>query len=79
MSAHFGTVSVEPTVPVLLTAKPLETSQKLNFWKIGICFGNQPFANFFHDQTIFIKDCEHYTIGHHCLAEPGYDEIPSKL
>ena len=28
---HFGTVtqcSVDPTVPVLLTAKPLETSQK---------------------------------------------------
>ena len=32
---HFGTVtqcSVEPTVSVLLTAKPLETSQKPNFW-----------------------------------------------
>ena len=31
----FGTgtqCSVDPTVPVLLTAKPLETSQKPNFW-----------------------------------------------
>ena len=46
--------------------------------KFSICFGKWLIANFFHDQTIFIKDCEHYTIGH-CLAEPGYDEIPSKL
>ena len=35
MNAHFGTLtqcSVEPSVPVLLTAKPLETFQKPNFW-----------------------------------------------
>ena len=32
--------------------------------KIGIGFGNRPIADFFHDQTIFIKDCELYTIGH---------------
>ena len=35
-----------------------------NLRKIGICFGNRPIADFFHDQTIFIKDCELYTIGH---------------
>ena len=63
---HFGTVtqcSIVPTVPVLLTAKPLETSQKRgHLRKIGICFGNRPIADFFHDQTIFIKDCQLYTI-----------------
>ena len=32
--------------------------------KIGIYFGNPPIADFFHDQTIFIKDCKLYTIGH---------------
>ena len=34
-TAHFGTLtqcSVEPSVPVLLTAKPLENFQKPNFW-----------------------------------------------
>jgi hypothetical protein len=46
---------VDPTVPVLLTAK---------LRKIGICCGNWPIADFFHDQTIFIKDYELYTIGH---------------
>ena len=32
--------------------------------KIGICFGNRPIADFFHDQTIFLKDYELYIIGH---------------
>ena len=32
--------------------------------KISICFGNWPIVNFFHDQTMFIKDCELNTIGH---------------
>ena len=61
---HFGTVpqcSVDPTVPVLLTTKSFETSQKLIFGrhigKIGICLGNRLIADFLHDQTIFIKDC----------------------
>ena len=31
---------------------------------IGICFGNRPIADFFHDQTIFLKDYELYIIGH---------------
>ena len=31
--------------------------------KIGICFGNRQIADYFHDQTIFIKDCELQTIG----------------
>ena len=34
LSKYFGTVtqcSVDPTVPVLFTAKPFETSQKPNF------------------------------------------------
>ena len=35
--------------------------------KIGIGFGNRPIADFFHDQIIFIKDCELYTIGHSLL------------
>ena len=26
----------------------------LQFRKIGICFGNRPIANFFHDQTILL-------------------------
>ena len=34
------------------------------FIKIGICFGNKPIADFFHDQTIFLKDYELYIIGH---------------
>ena len=65
---HFGIVtqcSVDPSVPVLLTAKPLRNlifGRHLR--KIGICFGNRPIADFFHDQTIFLKDCELYTIGH---------------
>ena len=58
---------IDPTKPVLLTTKPLETTQNLIFGrhlrKIGIYFGNWPIANFFDDQTIFIKDCELYTIG----------------
>ena len=36
----------------------------INLRKIGICFGNQPIADFFHDQTIFLKDYELYIIGH---------------
>ena len=36
----------------------------LLFRKIGICFGNRPIADFFHDQTIFLKDYELYIIGH---------------
>jgi hypothetical protein len=36
----------------------------LQFRKIGICFGNRPIADFFHDQTIFLKDYELYIIGH---------------
>ena len=32
--------------------------------KISICFGNWPIADFFHDQTIFLKDYELYIIGH---------------
>ena len=54
---HFGTVtqcSVHRTVPVLLTAKPLETSQKPNSRKISICIDNRPIS--FHDQTIFLND-----------------------
>ena len=31
---------------------------------IGIGFGNRPVADFFHDQTICIADCENLTIGH---------------
>ena len=27
-------------------------------------FGNRPIADSFHDQRIFIQDCELYTIGH---------------
>ena len=36
----------------------------LQFRKIGICFGNRLIDYFFHDQTIILKDCELYTIGH---------------
>ena len=36
--------------------------------KIGICFGNRPIADFFHDQTIFLKDYELYIIGHSLLV-----------
>ena len=36
----------------------------LLFRNIGICFGNRPIADFFHDQTIFLKDYELYIIGH---------------
>ena len=35
----------------------------LLFRKIGICFGNRPIADFFHDQTIFLKDYELFIIG----------------
>jgi hypothetical protein len=38
----------------------------LQFIKIG--FGNRPIADFFHDQTIFLKDCELYTIGHSLVS-----------
>jgi hypothetical protein len=31
---------------------------------IGIGFSNRPIADFFHDQTICIADCENLTIGH---------------
>ena len=31
---------------------------------MGIGFGNRPIADFFHDQTICIADCENLTIGH---------------
>ena len=53
---HFGTVTqclVEPTMPVLLTAKPLETSQKPNFGRnlresvSALVIGRLPI--FFHD------------------------------
>ena len=36
--------------------------------KIGICFGNRPIADFFHDQTIFLKDYELYIIGHSLIS-----------
>jgi hypothetical protein len=65
---HFGTVtqcSVNPTVPVLFTEKPLRyLIFGRNLRKISICFGNRPLTYFFHDQTIFLKDCVFYTIGH---------------
>ena len=35
-----------------------------HLWIIGICFSNRPIADFFHDQTIFLKDCELYTMDH---------------
>ena len=38
------------------------------FRKIGICFGNRPIADFFHDQTIFLKDYELFIIGRSLLA-----------
>jgi hypothetical protein len=64
MSAHFGTVaqcSVEPhKIPKFI--KILFFRRHLR--KIGICFGNRPIADFFHDQTIFLKDYELYIIGH---------------
>ena len=80
MSAHFGTVTqclVDPTVPVLFTEKPLKNLLKplrnlifgRDLRKIGICFGNWPITDYFHDQTIFIKDYELYIIGH-SLAVP---------
>ena len=31
---------------------------------IGISFGSRPIADYFHDQTICIADCENLTIGH---------------
>ena len=37
--------------------------------KIGICFGNRPIADFFHDQTIFLKNYEVYIIGHSLLSK----------
>ena len=37
--------------------------------KIGICFGNRPIADFFHDQTICLKDYEVYIIGHSLALE----------
>ena len=40
--------------------------------KIGICFGNRPIADFFHDQTIFLKDYELYIIGH---SLPGQETV----
>ena len=36
---------------------------------IGIGFGNWPIANFLHDQTICITDCENLTICHSLLEE----------
>ena len=44
----------------------------LQFRKIGICFGNRPIADFFHDQTIFLKDYELYIIGHSLRLEPTH-------
>ena len=75
MSAHFGTVtqcSVEPTVPKCVLIKFQNSSRFCSVLlifgrhlrKIGICFGNWPIADFFHDQTTFLKDYERYIIGH---------------
>ena len=69
MSAHFGTVgSTEHRVTVPKCALIKFCSVSLIFGrhlrKIGICFGNWPIADFFHDQTIFLKDYELYIIGH---------------
>ena len=75
MSAHFGTVtqcSVEPTVPKCVLIKFQNSSRFCSVLlifgrhlrKIGICFGNWPIADFFHDQIIFLKDYELYIIGH---------------
>ena len=64
LCSHFGTVnqcSVEPTVPVPFTTR---SNFCRHFRKIGICFGNRPIVDFFHDQIIFLKDYELYTIGH---------------
>ena len=71
MSAPFGTVtqcSVEPTVPKCALIK-LQNSSKFCFLvdileKLvsASVIGRLPI--FFHDQTIFIKDCELYTVGH---------------
>ena len=36
----------------------------LQIREIGIGCSNWPITDFFHDQTIFIKDCELYTIVH---------------
>ena len=52
------------------------SSKFCSFWsifgrhlrKIGICFGNWLIADFFHDQTIFLKDYELYIRGHSLLA-----------
>ena len=43
--------------------------------KIGICFGNRPIADFFHDQTIFLKDYELYIIGHSLEPDPCFDVL----
>jgi len=75
LCAHFGTVgSTEHWVTVPKCAhkipKFIQNSVLLylifgrHLRKIGICFGNRPIADFFHDQIIFLKDYEHYTIGH---------------
>ena len=36
--------------------------------KIGICFGKWPIADFFHGQTIFLKNYELYIIGHSLIS-----------
>ena len=40
---------------------------------IGIGFGNQLNADFFHDQTLCIADCENLTIGHSLIYDSGYN------
>ena len=60
---NLGTVTqclVDPTAPVLLTAKPLENLLKSlrtlmlgrHLKKDGICFGNWPIANFFMTKQV---------------------------
>ena len=55
-----------------LTAKPVGRDHK----KIGICFGNWPITDYFHDQTIFIKDYELYIIGHSLVHRDAFCQFP---
>ena len=46
-----------------IQVRQMEKQSKF-FLTICIGFGNQQIAEFFHDQTICITDCENLTIGH---------------
>ena len=57
---YVNTLALYLKVPVLLTTKPLK-NQILEKSVSALVIG--AIADFFHDQTIFKKDCELYTIG----------------